>query len=156
MGAWHQDTLADWSSVVTSLSIWLWLWSRPESRVEAESNTSTVDPRIVGGDGNGRFESERVKCGHEFHGTWIWEWLHWRGLAAKVNGPVLSSEGEHHTNKFRNRLTIIKIWSQSPDACFIPRQTGRLTVGRNITFTFILKQTRARRRYRQEEHRKTD
>jgi hypothetical protein len=26
----------------------------------------------------------------------------------------------------------IKIWSQAPDGCFIPRQTGRLTVGRNI------------------------
>jgi hypothetical protein len=32
----------------------------------------------------------------------------------------------------RNCLTVIKIWSWSPDGCFIPRQTGRLTVGRNI------------------------
>jgi hypothetical protein len=28
--------------------------------------------------------------------------------------------------------TETKIWSQAPDGCFIPRQTGRLTVGRNI------------------------
>jgi hypothetical protein len=32
----------------------------------------------------------------------------------------------------RNCQTIIKIWSQAPEGCFIPRQTGRLTVGRNI------------------------
>jgi hypothetical protein len=31
-----------------------------------------------------------------------------------------------------NCQTIIKIWSLAPDGCFIPRQTGRLTVGRNI------------------------
>jgi hypothetical protein len=32
----------------------------------------------------------------------------------------------------RNCLTVIKIWSLTPDGCFIRRQTGRLTVGRNI------------------------
>jgi hypothetical protein len=32
----------------------------------------------------------------------------------------------------RNCQTIIKIWSYAPEGCFIPRQTGRLTVGRNI------------------------
>jgi hypothetical protein len=29
-------------------------------------------------------------------------------------------------------LTVIKIWSYAPGGCCIPRQTGRLTVGRNI------------------------
>jgi hypothetical protein len=33
----------------------------------------------------------------------------------------------------RNRLTVIKIWSKALDGCFIPRQTGRLIVGRNMT-----------------------
>jgi hypothetical protein len=40
-----------------------------------------------------------------------------------------------------NYLIVIKIWSQAPDGCFIPRQTGRLTIGRNIRlrlFAFIL------------------
>jgi hypothetical protein len=29
----------------------------------------------------------------------------------------------------------MKIWSKAPDGCFIPRQTGRLIVGRNMTLT---------------------
>jgi hypothetical protein len=32
-------------------------------------------------------------------------------------------------------LTVIKIWSYVPDGCFIPRQTGRLSMGHNITLT---------------------
>jgi hypothetical protein len=38
----------------------------------------------------------------------------------------------------RNYLTVIKIWSQAPDGCLTPRQTGRLTIGRDITWTFTL------------------
>jgi hypothetical protein len=38
----------------------------------------------------------------------------------------------------RNCLTAIKIWSSDPDVCLTPRQTGRLTVGRNITLTLTL------------------
>jgi hypothetical protein len=38
----------------------------------------------------------------------------------------------------RNCLTVINIWSYAPDGCFMPRQTGRLTVGRNITLTLTL------------------
>jgi hypothetical protein len=34
-----------------------------------------------------------------------------------------------------NSLTVIKIWSWAPDGCLTPRQTGWLTVGRNITLT---------------------
>jgi hypothetical protein len=33
---------------------------------------------------------------------------------------------------------LIKIWSQAPDGCFIPRQTGRLTVGRNTRLILLL------------------
>jgi hypothetical protein len=34
----------------------------------------------------------------------------------------------------RNCLTVIEIWSWAPDGCLKPRQTGRLTVDRNIDF----------------------
>jgi hypothetical protein len=37
-----------------------------------------------------------------------------------------------------NCHTVIKIWSEAPDGCLTPRQTGRLTVGRNITLTLTL------------------
>jgi hypothetical protein len=43
----------------------------------------------------------------------------------------LVREGVPHQHT-RNCLTVIKIWLQAPDGCFIPRQTGRLTIGRNI------------------------
>jgi hypothetical protein len=36
----------------------------------------------------------------------------------------------------RNRLTVMKMWSKAPDGCFIPRQTGQLIVGRNMTLTW--------------------
>jgi hypothetical protein len=32
----------------------------------------------------------------------------------------------------RNCLKVINIWPKAPDGCFIPRNTGRLAVGRNI------------------------
>jgi hypothetical protein len=32
----------------------------------------------------------------------------------------------------RNCQKLISIWSWAPDGCFVSRQTGRLTVGRNI------------------------
>jgi hypothetical protein len=37
-----------------------------------------------------------------------------------------------------NLLTLIQIWSRKPDGCLTPWQTGRLTVGRNITLTLTL------------------
>jgi hypothetical protein len=36
----------------------------------------------------------------------------------------------------QNSLTLIHIWFWAPDVCLAPRQTGRLIVGRNITFDF--------------------
>jgi hypothetical protein len=39
------------------------------TRVEAESNTSTVTLRVVGGDEKGSLESKTVKYGHESYGT---------------------------------------------------------------------------------------
>jgi hypothetical protein len=38
-------------------------------RVEAGLNTSTVTLQVVGGNEKGSLESERVKYGHESHGT---------------------------------------------------------------------------------------
>jgi hypothetical protein len=40
--------------------------------------------------------------------------------------PLVRESAPH-----QRTLTVIKIWSYAPDGCFIPRQTGRLTVGRN-------------------------
>jgi cytidine deaminase len=42
--------------------------SSPVTSVEAESNTSTVTLRVVGGDEKGSLESETVKYGHQCHG----------------------------------------------------------------------------------------
>jgi hypothetical protein len=39
----------------------------------------------------------------------------------------------------RNCLAVTKIWSYAPEGCFIPRQTGRLTVGRNIRLRLRLR-----------------
>jgi hypothetical protein len=41
----------------------------PESRVEAGTNTSTVELRVVGGDEKEGLESETVKYGRESHVT---------------------------------------------------------------------------------------
>jgi hypothetical protein len=49
----------------------------------------------------------------------------------RQNRPVVR-EGAPHPQT-RNCLTVIKIWSWAPDGCLTARQTGRLTVGRNIT-----------------------
>jgi hypothetical protein len=46
--------------------------------------------------------------------------------------PVLTSERAPHKNKNVTVRQVIKIWSYAPNGCFIPRETGRLTVGRNI------------------------
>jgi hypothetical protein len=41
-----------------------YLHHNSETRVEAGSNTSTVNLRVVGGDEKGSLESETVKYGH--------------------------------------------------------------------------------------------
>jgi hypothetical protein len=70
------------------------------SRVEAWSNTSTVTPRVVGGDEKGSLESERVNYGHESHGSRTRKCLLWQGPGEIVNDrPVLSSERAHLINK---------------------------------------------------------
>jgi hypothetical protein len=48
----------------------------------------------------------------------------------------LVREGALHRH-IRNCLAVIKICSWAPDGGVTPRQTGRLTVGRNITLSLI-------------------
>jgi hypothetical protein len=70
------------------------------TRVEAESNTSTVTLQVVGGDEKGSLKCETLKYGHESKGTRAREGLRWRGPAAIGNDrPVLSSERAPHFNK---------------------------------------------------------
>jgi hypothetical protein len=103
------------------------------TRVEAGSNTSTVTLRVVGGDEKGSLKCETVKYGCESEGTWTREGLRWQRPAAYTKDrPNLSSEGAPHKNKTVTITHVIKIWSEAPDGCSAPRQTGRLTVGRNI------------------------
>jgi hypothetical protein len=44
----------------------------------------------------------------------------------------------------RNCQRLINIWSWAPDGCFIPRQTGRLTAGRNIRLRLRLAESSVR------------
>jgi hypothetical protein len=46
----------------------------------------------------------------------------------------LVREGVRH-QQTRNSLAVIKIWSWVPNGCLTPRETGRLTVDRNINLT---------------------
>jgi hypothetical protein len=73
--------------------------------VEAGSNTSTVTPRVVGGDKKGSLKYETVKYGHENKGTRTQEALRWRGPVACTKGrPVLPSERAPH----KNRTVIVR------------------------------------------------
>jgi hypothetical protein len=104
-GARHQDLLTDWPSVV----MWLWLWcqvswtltsTKAVTRVEAESNTSTVTLRVIGGDGKRSLKSDKVKYGRESQGTRTQERLHWQGQVACSKGRLILSSGRApHKNK---------------------------------------------------------
>jgi hypothetical protein len=78
----------------------------------------------------------------------IWSWVP-RDSDPRMNALArASSNCKRQTRDFlredaphqqtRNCLTVIKIWSWAPDGCLTPRQTDRLTVGRNITLTMNL------------------
>jgi hypothetical protein len=51
-----------------------------------------------------------------------------------LRGPC---HGPHQQT--RNCLTVIKIWSWALDGCLAPRQTDRLSVGRNIILNLELR-----------------
>jgi hypothetical protein len=68
--------------------------------MEAGSNTSTVTPRVVGGDEKRSLKSETAKYGHESKGTRSRERILWQEPAAYTKDrPVLSSERSPHKNK---------------------------------------------------------
>jgi hypothetical protein len=61
--------------------------------------------------------------------------MRWEGPAAQIRPLVREGaprNQERNCQTYSVFRTEIKIWSKAPDGCFIPRQTGRLTVGRNI------------------------
>jgi hypothetical protein len=61
--------------------------------VEADSNTSTVTLRVLGGDEKGSLKSETVKYGHGPEMTRTRERLRWLGPAAYTKErPAFSSE----------------------------------------------------------------
>jgi hypothetical protein len=49
-----------------------------------------------------------------------------------------SRQRGHPTSENYNCLTVTKIWSWTPNGGLILRQTGRMTVGRNIILTLTL------------------
>jgi hypothetical protein len=60
----------------------------------------------------------------------------------QTTDPDLSSERAPHKKKTVTVTQVIKIWSLAPDGCFTSRQTGQLTVGRNIRLRLIYTRTR--------------
>jgi hypothetical protein len=82
-----------------------------------------------------------VKYSHESRGTQTWERLRCWGPAATVNyGPVHSSD-RAPSNKRRKRIKITPKEEKErmlagPHGGLIAGQTGRMTVGRNITFAW--------------------
>jgi hypothetical protein len=55
----------------------------------------------------------------------------------------LVREGVSHQQTY-NCLTVITIWPWATDGCLIPRDTGRLTIGRNITLALMLTSSQSR------------
>jgi hypothetical protein len=83
---------------------------------------------------------ETLNYGHQSRRTQNRERLRWRGPATTENyRPDLSSERAPHICKpvIKNNFKKEKIWSRVPHGYLTPRQTGRLTVGRNITLTWF-------------------
>jgi hypothetical protein len=63
------------------------LYNESNTRVEAGSNTSTVNLRVVGDDEKGSLKSETVKYGHECQGTRTRERLRRSSPAASERAP---------------------------------------------------------------------
>jgi hypothetical protein len=80
--------------------------------VEARSNTSTVTPRVVGGDEKGSLKSETVKYGRESQGAQTREGLRWQGPATYTKKQTSPPVREGATQKQdRNCQRVINIWS---------------------------------------------
>jgi hypothetical protein len=52
---------------------------------------------------------------------------------------ISSRLGSLH-RQIRNCLAVVTIWSWAPDGRLTPRETGRLTVGRNIILACFMQQ----------------
>jgi hypothetical protein len=84
-------------------------------------------------------ESETVKCGHEFRGTWTYEWLRWREPAAIANErPILSSDRILHKDynasiQLENKIT----GRDSQGACRQDELIGG-TATRKVTLSLTL------------------
>jgi hypothetical protein len=81
-----------------------------KTRVEAGSNSSTVTPRVVGGDEKGSLKSETVKYGCESQGTRTQGWLRWQRPAAYTDRStrLLVREGVPQKQD-RNFQTVIYV-----------------------------------------------
>jgi hypothetical protein len=95
---------------------------------------------VVGGDEKESLESETVINGHKSHGTRTREILRWQRPAAhtKDRPRPLVREGASQEQD-RNCHTSNKDLVVSPDGCYCPRQTGRLTVRRNTRLRLRLR-----------------
>jgi hypothetical protein len=135
--------------------------SRTNEHVEAGLNTCNVALRIVGGEKREpcAWEYNRATLFLEDIniGTWssgsgesriwdskIWSWsprdsnprmtaIARTSNSCKQTRPLVREGAPHQET--RNCLTVIIIWSWAPGRCLTPEQTGRLTVGSNVTLT---------------------
>jgi hypothetical protein len=114
------------------------LRSNSHTFVEAGLNTSTMTLRVVGGDETGSLKSETVKYGLETKGLRTQDGLHWWGPVAYTEASPSSHQSWRPTNTDLYLSNSNKTLIVSLDGCFIPGQTGRLTVGRHITLTLAV------------------
>jgi hypothetical protein len=115
---WHQDILTDWPSVVA----WLWLWlNHVEDPCGGGIEYLHCSPAsckrwlLVGGVSR----IWTIKYGLEFRGT-----------------VMVRTKGNLQTRNCLKKISWRKKnWSLVPVVCLTPRQTVRLSVGRNLTST---------------------
>jgi hypothetical protein len=131
MGALFQERLASWPSVVT--------W-------DSDSDSDSRNPPCGGGveylHRDLASRRRRRKGKSRIWGSIIWPSVLRDSDTKMTSLARFSSNFKRQTRllvregapnqQTRNCQTIIKIWSQAPEGCFIPRQTSRLTVGCNI------------------------
>jgi hypothetical protein len=131
----------------TILTGWSLLWRRNWFPVRDGLNlyilfTSARNQQGSGPPGWGSLECETVKYGHESRETRTREWLRWRVPSAIINDrPFLSSARALHIKKPAT-VWLIRMWSWARDGRLTPRQTGRLTVGRNVTLYLWLQKVK--------------
>jgi hypothetical protein len=127
MGALLQDRLADRPSIVT----WLWLSvGSPGVEYLHRSPASRRRRRR----GKSRIWDSKIRSRVPRHWDPKMTALAKASSNCKRQIRPLVRDGTPH-QETRNCMTEIKIWSWAPDGCLTPRETGRLTVGRNTSLT---------------------